>query len=142
VSPEDSYLSGIGPSAEIAVLVEQVPARLDLSADLVQLWSIRQDRSLDAVVVDAMGTPMLIPPLISWISRGEEIATVDGGGRVEAVGDGTTTVIAVAGQVSGSTQVEVSATIPYVACYSIASATGSLGQGQCAAVDIIVRELE
>jgi hypothetical protein len=51
-------------------------------------------------------------------------------------------VVAVAGQVSGSTQVEVSATIPYVACYSIASGAGSNSQGQCAAVDIIVRELE
>jgi hypothetical protein len=142
VSPEDSYQSGLGPSAEFVVAVEQVPVRLDLSADLIQLWSIRQDRSLEAVVVDAMGTPMLIPPAISWMSQGAEIATVDGSGRVEAVADGTTRVVAVAGQVSGSNQVEVSATIPYVACYSIASGAGSNSQGQCAAVDIIVRELE
>jgi len=142
VSPEEGYSSGLGPSAEISVAVEQIPVRLDLSADLVQLWSIRQDRSLDAIVVDAMGTPMLIPPTISWMSQGTGIATVDASGRVEAVADGATRVIAVAGQVSGSTLVEVSATIPYVACYSIAPAEGSQNQGQCAAVSIIVRELE
>lgn len=142
VSPDDSYLSGTGPAAEILIRVQQVPARIDFGTEPLNLWSVNQVRPLSAVVVDAMGTPVVDAPPIVWTTNGGGVVTIDEEGRVRAVGDGATTIVASAGGLTATSPVAVYSTIPYETCFSFSTAGSGNPLGQCATINIRVRELE
>ncbi|MFW6080089.1 MAG: Ig-like domain-containing protein, partial [Gemmatimonadota bacterium] len=72
------------------------PASLSLSADEVRLAAIGAAYPLVATVSDSNGVA-LGDATVEWSSADDDVATVDGSGRVEAVGEGETEVTATAG---------------------------------------------
>lgn len=80
------------------VLVTPSSATLAAVGDVVQL---------SAEVLDDNGNPV-VGGAVTWSSSDESVVTVDQAGLVTAVGDGSATVAAVAGGVTGSAQVVVS----------------------------------
>ncbi|MFW6080090.1 MAG: Ig-like domain-containing protein [Gemmatimonadota bacterium] len=75
------------------------PATVTLSAEAVHLAAIGAAYPLAATVADSNGIA-LGDVAVAWTSEDESVATVDGSGRVEAVGVGETEVTAEAGDAS------------------------------------------
>ena len=80
-------------TARRVVRVVQRPTTLINNADTVRLRAVGQTRSLGATLRDARANPVanLTP---AWLSKNAGIATVAADGQVQAVGEGTTYVIA------------------------------------------------
>ncbi len=95
-------------SANATVTVAQRAARIAVSPESVDL-SPNSSEDLDAEVFDANGHE--IPDAaVTWSSDDTGVATVDGSGRVTAVGGGSTRVRAVSGTVESSAVVTVTPT--------------------------------
>ncbi|MFW6202134.1 MAG: Ig-like domain-containing protein [Gemmatimonadota bacterium] len=86
--------------------VPDEPASVTLSAETVHLAAIGAAYPLGATVADGNGIA-LSGVSVDWSSDDESIATVDGSGRVEAVGVGDTEVTATAGGASATATVIV-----------------------------------
>lgn len=77
--------------ASATVIVQQVPATLTLSPDVLRLAAVGDAARISALVEDAGGSPV-VGALVAFASADPAIATVDGTGLVTAEGDGATYV--------------------------------------------------
>ena len=104
------WASGCGDGA-----TEPIPPRPDpprpttatVTPGTVQLTALGATVQLAAQVLDQNGQAMSGTP-VSWTSSDASVATVDASGLVTAAGNGTATITAMAGSVSGTAAVTVS----------------------------------
>lgn len=82
------------------------PTRVTITPSSVNLMSIGQTAQLAAAVFDQNGQA-ITGVAVTWISNNANVATVSGQGLVTAVGNGTTTITARAGNVSQTANVTV-----------------------------------
>ena len=101
--------SGVTGSAALAV-VAQAPTTVTVTPDTVELAALGDTVRPSAEVRDQAGRSME-GVAVAWLSADTLVAVVDSAGLVTAVGNGTTTVTATAGPVSGSTAVTVAQAI-------------------------------
>ena len=97
--------AGVTGRAELTV-VDPVPTTVSVTPDTVALTALGQTVQLTAEVRDQAGRVMVDVP-VSWASTDTTIAAVDLAGLVTAVGSGTTTITAAAGEASGEAVVTV-----------------------------------
>ena len=83
------------------------PASVELSPEELVLTTIGETSELSATVLDEDGEE-ISGATVTWNSSDVEIATVDEDGVVEAVGEGSATIIAQSGDVEGTAEVTVS----------------------------------
>lgn len=95
-----------GLSDQAAVSVSQAVVTLVLASGPVVLKDPGDTATLVPTLLDAHGAPVSGVP-VGWLSRDEEVATVDADGIVTGVGTGTTTVVASAGSYADSVEVTV-----------------------------------
>jgi hypothetical protein len=70
--------------------------------------SINDERTLDLILRDALANPVpATGRAVQWASADENVATVDGTGRVRGIGFGTTTITVTVDGVSGESRVTV-----------------------------------
>src|SRR5438034_929177 len=89
-----------------AVVVTQRLARLQTSPSTLALSALTAESTVVAVGLDARGHP-LGPVPVSWTSEAPTIATVTSGGRVRAVDNGATRILAQSGAVQDTVTVTV-----------------------------------
>ena len=97
--------SEVTGSAELTV-VSPLPTTVAVSPDTVRFTALGQTAQLAAEVREQAGRVMA-EAFISWSSGDTLVAVVDSAGLLTAVGGGTTTVTAMAGEVSGKAVVTV-----------------------------------
>ena len=97
--------SGVTGRAAI-VVAARAPTTVAVTPDTVAFTAVGQTMSLAAEVRDQLGRPME-GVAVSWSSGDRLVATVDSAGLVTAVGGGTTTITANAGDASGAAVVSV-----------------------------------
>ncbi|MYC92802.1 MAG: hypothetical protein F4X15_15175, partial [Gemmatimonadetes bacterium] len=102
VTATASEVTGV---AELTV-VPPLPTTVAVSPDTVWFTALGQTTQLVAEVREQAGRAMA-EVMVSWSSGDTLIAVVDSAGLVTAVGGGTTTVTAAAGEVSGDVVVSV-----------------------------------
>jgi uncharacterized protein YjdB len=91
-------------SGSARVTVSPVPVELVLSPTADTLTAIEATLQLSATALDANGNP--VPSVgLAWSSDNEEVATVDGTGRVTARGGGTAEIRAVVVEEEGPTDI-------------------------------------
>ena len=91
---------GVRDSA--AVVVDQVPAGIQVSHPYDTLFALRIRARLTAQVTDANGVTVPTSHVTqTWTSSNEAVATVDSEGRVTPLGAGTVTISAAAGSLNG-----------------------------------------
>ena len=117
---------GLSAAQSFAVEVAAAaPAMVTVTPDAATLTAIDQTISLSAEVRDQLGRP-ITDAIVVWSSADTAVATVDTSGLVTAVADGSATVTALSGEVSGSASVVVSQT---AATVEITPATHTLAAG-------------
>ncbi|WP_419938345.1 Ig-like domain-containing protein [Candidatus Palauibacter sp.] len=117
---------GLSATQSFAVEVaEPVPTTVTVAPDTATLTAIDQTTPLFAGVRDQIGRPMT-DATVAWSSGDTAVATVDTTGLVTAVANGSATIAAHSGEVSGSASIEVSQT---PATVEIAPATRTLAAG-------------
>ena len=82
------------------------PAVVTVSPDAAEITALGETVQLTASVSDQNGRA-LAGTLASWSSSGTAVATVTASGLVTAVGNGTATIAAVAGEASGTAEITV-----------------------------------
>ena len=87
-------------------VVSPLPTAIAVGADTVRFTALRQTEQLAAEVRDQAGRVMA-EPFVSWSSGDTLVVGVDSAGLATAAGRGTTTVTAVAGDVSDAVVVTV-----------------------------------
>ena len=87
-------------------VVDPVPATVSVTPDPVALTALGRTVQLSAEVRDQAGRVMEGVP-VAWSSADTTVAGVDSAGLVTAVGSGTTTITAAAGEASGEALVTV-----------------------------------
>lgn len=92
--------SGTGP-------VEPVPTTVTVAPTAVALTALGASDRLTALVLDQDGRAMAGVG-VTWASDDEAVATVDPSGAITATGNGSTTVHATTGTISGSASITVS----------------------------------
>ena len=106
-------------------VVAPAPTTVSVTPDTVALTALGQTAQLAAEVRDQLGRTMEGVP-VSWSSADATVASVDSAGLVTAAGGGATTVVAMAGDVSGEAVVIVMQS-PSSVVVTPASATVTLG---------------
>ena len=101
------------------------PTTVTVSPATAELTSLGATRQLTAEVRAQNGQPMA-GAAVSWSSSNAAVATVDAQGLVTAAGNGTATITATAGGVSGTATVTVAQTVSAVA---VSPATDTLVAG-------------
>src|SRR6266516_575009 len=89
-----------------SVMITQRLARLQTSPSTLALSALTAESTVVAVGLDARGHP-LGPVPVSWTSEAPTIATVTSGGRVRAVDNGATRILAQSGAVQDTVTVTV-----------------------------------
>ena len=97
--------SGVTGRAELSVVPPR-PTTVAVSADTLRFTALGQTAQLAVEVREQAGRAMA-EALVSWASGDTLVAAVDSAGLVTAMGGGTTTVSATAGEVSGAVVVTV-----------------------------------
>ena len=97
--------SGVTGRAALAILAP-VPTTVAVTPDTVAFNAVGQTARLATEVRDQIGRPME-DVAVSWSSGDTLVATVDSAGLVTAVGGGTATITANAGDVAGAAVVSV-----------------------------------
>ncbi len=116
--------SNVTGRAELSV-VPPLPTAVAVNPDTVAFTALGQTAQLEAEVREQAGRVMA-EALISWSSGDTLVAVVDSAGMVTAVGEGTTTVTAAAGDVSDTVVLTVTQSAGSVAV-SPADASIALG---------------
>ena len=99
---------GLSATQSFAVEVAAAaPATVTVTPGTATLTAIDQTVRLSADVRDQIGRPITDATVV-WSSGDTTVATVDTSGVVTAVANGSTTVTALSGEVSGSASIEVS----------------------------------
>ena len=93
-------------SGTAAVTVEQVPTAVSVTPESATLASLGETAQFTAAVQDANGNAVAGAE-VSWASGDGAVATVDANGLVTAVANGTATITATSGSLSGSGAVTV-----------------------------------
>ncbi|HVZ76921.1 MAG TPA: Ig-like domain-containing protein, partial [Gemmatimonadaceae bacterium] len=96
-----------GVDGTVPVTVQQVPTSLHVSPKTSRLTALAITQQFSASGTDAKGQP-LAPDAIQWQSLNTAVITVDANGRVTAVGNGATKLVASAGPVADTASVTVS----------------------------------
>ncbi len=91
---------------QATVSVTQVSRTVVIDPKSLTLGAIGQTQQLSTTVKDANGNAIVGAP-VTWSSSNSQVATVDQSGRVTAVCNGTTTVTATSGGMSGTSEVAV-----------------------------------
>ncbi len=86
-------------SQTIVITVAQVPVRIILPRNSVQLASVGETTKLTAIVVDSLDAEILDAPLM-WTSEDPTVATVDAQGEVTARMNGETRITVTSGNLS------------------------------------------
>ena len=123
-------------SASATVTVEQEPASISFSPDEVVMTALGANEPLGVSVFDANDHAM--SAALTWASSNPAVATVDGDGTITAQTNGTATVTATVGSVSGSLAVTVRqavASIDVVPETVTLTAIGQLAQLEATARD-------
>ena len=89
-----------------SVMIAQRLARLQTSPSTLALSALTAESTVVAVGLDARGHPLGLVP-VSWTSEAPTIATVTSGGRVRAVDNGATRILAQSGAVQDTVTVTV-----------------------------------
>ena len=117
---------GLSTTQSFAVEVAAAaPAMVTVTPDTATLTAIDETIRLAADVRDQIGRP-ITDAIVVWSSADTAVATVDTSGLVTAVANGSATVTALSGEVSGSASVVVSQT---AATVEITPATHTLAAG-------------
>ncbi len=90
-----------------SVQVYQVAANILLEPDTLFLYTLNRSGTLRATARDVYGNFMPAVTL-AWSAADGSVASVDGAGKVTALGNGITTIVARSGGVAGSAAVRVS----------------------------------
>ena len=93
-------------SGTASVTVAQAAAAVSVTPESVTLASVGETAQFAAEVQDANGNAVA-GASVSWASADETVATVDAGGLVTAVANGTATITATSGSLSGTGTVMV-----------------------------------
>lgn len=88
------------------IVVEQAAGSLDLTPDSVTFRSLGDTATFSVSALDAFGTPVPAA-VLHWSVRDTLVASVDGGGRVRAMGNGSTHVLVTSGTARDSALVRV-----------------------------------
>lgn len=124
-------------SAPVAVTVAQRPSTVSLTSPEFTLWSLGAALQVTPTVRDARGAVIAAPSSpITWTSSNAAVATVDGTGRVRAVGEGTVIVRSSIDGVTAGTLLQVSPVIVPRFCVTADGAEGST----CAEVRLTSQE--
>jgi uncharacterized protein YjdB len=102
--------AGVSGDAEL-VVAAAVPAAITVSPDAVMLAALGQTVQLSAEVLDQIGRAMA-DVFVSWSSSNPRVVSVDGAGLATAVGHGTATITATAGDVRGTAEITVEFSAP------------------------------
>lgn len=94
-------LTGCGPDDGAVAPPSAVPARIVLTPSAVTLHSLRETATLGASVYDQQGR-IIRGASTSWASGDASVATVTSDGLVTAVANGTTDIVATAGDASAN----------------------------------------
>ncbi|MCC6242936.1 MAG: hypothetical protein IT353_08845 [Gemmatimonadaceae bacterium] len=113
------------PAAAASITVLQQAARIELSADTVRLYAVGQRVSVQARVVDALGTTVENATSPVWSTTDRRVATVDTAGQVTAREDGDVVVAAASGTLTSSLTVRVKSAIRVVGCVSAGNVSAS-----------------
>jgi len=90
----------------VDVTVARVPVAMALSVDTLLFTELGRTVDVVATVRDGSGAPIPAPPL-AWTSQEPAVASVDAGGKVKALNDGTTVITARSDTVSRTVKVRV-----------------------------------
>ena len=105
--------SGVTGRAVVRV-VAPVPTTVAVTPDTMGLTALGQSAQFAAEVRDQAGRVMT-DASVSWTSGDTAVAVVDSTGSVTAIGNGTATITAVAGEVSGTAAITVDQAVSAVA---------------------------
>jgi hypothetical protein len=115
------------------------PFEITVTPAAVTFSALGDTKQLSAKVVNEKGKE-LTGALVSWSSDKTNVATVDDGGTVTAVGNGSATITASAGEVSGSATVTVAQAIATTEAVSGFGQTGTVAQALPAALVVRARD--
>lgn len=119
VDPQAGYGSRM-LSTSVDVQVRQVPTLLELPSERIELWSLGETRVLEATARDARQNPIeFLADSIVWRVDDTEIARIDVGGRLLALGDGEATLTAELGGLTQSAAVSVESAIVVEGCFAV-----------------------
>ena len=119
--------SADGVSSEAQVTVEQQVVSISVAPETVSLTSYGEEASLTATALDARGNAV-VGASIDWASSASGIASVDLSGTVTAVANGSASVSATSGTISGSAGVTVQQVVASVTVDPTESELVSLGE--------------
>jgi hypothetical protein len=121
----------VGPA--VAVAVEVTPAPVTIALGLTAAF-----QALEYVMSDGTRTP--VTGAITWSSQTESVATVDASGLARSRGQGTTSIRATQGSLSGSAPLTVGPPAPASVAVSPASATVFPGRPQRFAAEVTMTD--
>ena len=119
---------GVAGTANITVAVEELALGKIVVSPFSVTLGIGDARQFDAIVFDQSGA--IVPDAeVTWASNNETVGTIDATGVFTALADGTATVTASAGGVTGTAAVTVTAGEPVLTSISIAPSAITLAAG-------------
>jgi uncharacterized protein YjdB len=101
--------------------------------------SVGSRSQLTAAALDAQGNPVQ-DATVTWSTSNPSVANVSGTGEVEALAAGSAIITAQAGQVSGTSTVNVTATAVPVATVTVSPASPSVQRGSTVQLTATVRD--
>ncbi len=104
---------GVSGSASLSVLAP-VPTTVKVTPDTVEFTAFGQSAELVADVRDQLGRAMA-DVVVDWASGDTAVVQVDSAGLAMAAGNGTATITATAGDISGSAEVGVDQSVDSIA---------------------------
>ncbi len=118
------------------------PAQVQVAPSSATLTSIGATQQFSATVRDGQGNVMS-GASVTWTSLGGTVASVSTNGLVEAVGEGTATIRATSGTVSGEATVTVQLPAPVAASVEVTPAAVTLtSAGATQALTAVVRDAQ
>lgn len=114
-SGDPSYRGG-RIEASLEVRVHQRVATIELSSPRNRLRMIGELMGLEGRPLDPLGSPLEREVSVSWRSESSAVVTVDAEGRVQAVAEGVSRILAEAEEITGSLELLVDPRIIFSAC--------------------------
>jgi len=130
-------------AARANVVVNQVGVRLEPVQSLLLFGELGGRMPLTAYVVDALGSPLVQPPPVTWAVDNPEVLALDAADLVRAVADGTTRLTAQAGAgastFTAQAEAVVSSTIRLTVCPEVGPLVEDSSTEDCADATLVVR---
>jgi hypothetical protein len=119
-------VASVGTVADTAVVtVTPIPTFMRMSSATAALTTAGQTATLTATPLDRLGSPVA-GAVVTWTSSAPAVASVSATGLLTAVANGTTTITATSGTVSGTAAVTVTIAPPAPASLAFVTRTGSI----------------